>query len=375
MLIWSCSIPVLRRILGAHSALVRDSPLVPAVRSSFVGRVDELATLTRLIGRERLVSLVGPGGSGKTRLAGEVARGGACELHGFVELAPVRPGTALAPVVLNGCGIRDEPGRGALDRLHDRFGRAGAVLVLDNCEQVRDEVASLVADLLRGCPELRVLVTSRVALGLTGETVLPLSGLDRDADAVALFVERARRVQPALPSGPETEAAARRICLLADGLPLAIELAAAHARALALPDVEAGMVRRLRFLATRDSGALPHHRSLLASIAWSAELVGQDGRDVLAALSVVEGRSPSGPRWPPPARAGRPRWRPWWTTAWFSSTRGKPATCCSTPSATTRRPSSGTRPPGRPRAPACCGGWRHWPGRPAPASDGPMRRT
>jgi predicted ATPase/DNA-binding CsgD family transcriptional regulator len=262
----------------------------PAVASSFVGRARELEAVARLVGQRRLVSVVGPGGSGKTRLVSEAVRGDSFELHGFVELAAIRPGTGLALVVLAGCGFREEPGRSPGDRLRDRLGRAGGVLVLDNCEQIRDEVAALVAGLLRDCPRLRVLATSRVTLGVAGETVLSISGLDTDGEAAALFLDRARRVQPGLPTGAGTEAATRRICELADGLPLAIELAAAHTRALPLSDVEAGMAQRLRFLATRDPGVLPQHRSLLASIAWSAELVGQDARRVLAVLSVIQGR-------------------------------------------------------------------------------------
>lgn len=264
--------------------------VVPAVASSFVGRGRELAAVARLVGQRRLVSVVGPGGSGKTRLVGEAVRRGSFGLHGFVELAPVRPGGLLASVVLAGCGIRDEPGSSALDRLRDRLGCDAGVLVLDNCEQIRDEVASLVAGLLRDCPGLRVLATSRVTLGVAGETVLPIGGLDVAGEAVALFLERARRVQPALPTGALTDHAAARICRLVDGLPLGIELAAAHARALALPDIEAGMAQRLRFLATHQREVLPQHRSLLASITWSAQLAGEQARRMLAALAVFDGR-------------------------------------------------------------------------------------
>jgi len=273
---------------------VRDNtsvrPVAPAVASSFVGRGGELKAVARLVAQERLVSVVGPGGCGKTRLVTEAVRSGSFEVHGFVELAAVRPGRALAPVVLARCGFRDEPGRSPLDRLRDRLGRTGGVLVLDNCEQIRDELAALVAGLLRDCPDLQVLTTSRVTLRVAGETVLSIGGLDSDGEAAALFLDRARRVQPALPTGPGTDAATRRICQLADRLPLAIELAASHARALSLADLETGMAQRLGFLATRDPGVLPQHRSLQASIAWSAELVGEGPRRVLAALSVFEGR-------------------------------------------------------------------------------------
>lgn len=273
----------------------RDAPrasrlVVPGSASSFVGRTDDIARLERLVRSSRLVSVVGPGGSGKTRLVGEVLRTGSFPLSAFVELAPVRPGGAIAMAVLASCGIRDDPGRSPVDRLCDQLRGNSGVLVLDNCEQVRDEVAELTARLLRDCPTLTVLATSRVTLGVTGETVVALSGLASDEDAVALFRARAGAVQPALSDGPEADAAARRICRLADGLPLAIELAAAHARALALPDIEAGMTNRLGFLTSRDPSALPQHRSLVASIGWSAELVGEPSRRALTMLSLFGGR-------------------------------------------------------------------------------------
>lgn len=262
---------------------------VPGGVSSFVGRADDLAVVALLVERERLVSVVGPGGSGKTRLTAEAVRAGSFAVHGFVELASVTSGDGLVAAVLAGCGIRDEPGLGPLERLRTGLESLAAVLVLDNCEQIRDQVAALVATLLHGCPKLTVLATSRVTLGLTGETVHPLTGLDEDS-AAALFLDRARQVQPALPIGYAGTATAARICRLVDRLPLAIELAAAHARALALVDIETGMADRLRFLTTRDPNAMPQHRSLRASIGWSVTLVGDPARRALGALSVFEGR-------------------------------------------------------------------------------------
>ena len=136
---------------------------------------------------------------------------------------------------------------------------------------------------------MRILATSRVSLGVSGESVLPLVGLD-PADAVALFTDRARRVQPQL---AEADAVALEICALADGLPLAVELAAAHARALPLVDIRDGMADRMRFLAARDPAGLPRHRSVASSLDWSADLVGEPARAALAALSVVDGRFPT----------------------------------------------------------------------------------
>jgi len=261
---------------------------VPAAGSSFVGRHRESAALRRLLAGERLVTVVGPGGCGKTRLAAETVAGNGVAPLSFVELA-----AGQGPVddrVLAACGVRDDPGRTARERLLEVLAGRTGLLVLDNCEHVRDDAAALARDLLRHCPGVRVLATSRVDLGLPGEAVLPLGGLDPDGEAAALLLDRARQVQPRLPGGSATESAAREICRLLDGLPLAIELAAAHARSLPLPAIREAMGDRLGFLVGRDPTALPQHRSLAASIGWSVELVGPAERQALAALSVIEGR-------------------------------------------------------------------------------------
>jgi len=251
-----------------------------------VGRAVELSALTALVARERLVTVVGPGGCGKTRLTIEAVAGQ--PLHGFVELAAAAPATDLARAVSTACGLPEEPGRAPLDLLAEV---GDGLLVLDNCEHLRREVAALVDALLRRCPALRILATSRVTLGVSGEAVLALVGLEPD-DAVALFYDRARRIQPRL-ADADAGSVAGEICALADGLPLAVELAAAHARGLPLVDIRNGMADRMRFLAARDPAGVPRHRSVASSLDWSAELVGEPARVALAALSVVDGRFPT----------------------------------------------------------------------------------
>jgi predicted ATPase len=265
--------------------------VLPTPLTSFVGRIDELAAVAAAITRHRLVTLVGPGGCGKSRLAVEAARAGAAPLIGFVELAPMGPETSLPLAVLAGCGLRDDPARAAPERLAESLRDRAGLLVLDNCEHVRAGVAGLLDDLLPRCPQLHVLATSRVALGAGGEATVPLGGLAAP-DAAALFVDRARLVQPGLATDAPDRAAVVEICRLADGLPLAVELAAAHARALPIPAICDGMADRLRFLAARDPGDARPHRSLAASLDRSAELVGPAARRALAALSVVGGRFP-----------------------------------------------------------------------------------
>jgi predicted ATPase/DNA-binding CsgD family transcriptional regulator len=269
-----------------HTRLVAGVPTVlPCPVSSFVGRRRELAAVAGLVARQRLVSLVGTGGCGKTRLAGEWARSQPGDLVGFVELASLRDGVLLPVAVLVACGIREEPGTDAVDRAASRLAHERGVLVLDTCEHVRDEVAAFVDVLLRRCARLRILVTSRVSLGMAGETVLTVGGLD--SDGLELFLDRARAVQPDLvPDVPS----ARRICELADGLPLAIELASAKTRALSLTDIEAGMTDRLRFLTRTSPVGEPRHRSMEACIGWSYGIAEPRARRALRALSVLPGR-------------------------------------------------------------------------------------
>lgn len=258
---------------------------LPAPVSSFVGRRRELAALGALMERRRLVSLVGPGGSGKSRLAVEWARFRPGELVGFVELSPLPDGALLPVGVLAACGVREEPGIDALERVVGRLAEERGVLVLDTCEHLRDEAAAFADVLLRRCARLRLMVTSRVSLGVTGETVLPVGGLD--ADAPSLFLDRARGVQPDL---VPDEACAQRICELADGLPLAIELAAAKTRTLSLTDIRAGMEDRLDFLTGTAPVGDPRHRSMAACIEWSYRLAEPVARRALRALSVLPGR-------------------------------------------------------------------------------------
>ncbi|MCE0767903.1 LuxR C-terminal-related transcriptional regulator [Pseudonocardia kujensis] len=261
----------------------------PAVAWPFLGRARESAALDTLLARERLVTVTGPGGCGKTRLVVETAR--AWPVQGFVELSGLGPDSDLAAALLAACGIREEPGREPSSLLAERLADAPGVVVLDTCEHVRTQVADVVADLLGRCATVRVVATSRVSLGLPEEAVLPLAGLEPEGAGADLFLHRARRVQPELPEDPADRGIAARICRSADGLPLAIELAAAHARTLPLSGIGDGMTDRMRFL-VGGTGRTPRHGSLAASLAWSVGLVGEPAGRALRALSVLDGRFP-----------------------------------------------------------------------------------
>lgn len=276
--------------------MTEGEPSVPTLRRStaapFMGRDEELATLCRLCGAERLVTVVGPGGGGKTRLATEALAGVAPTVLGVVELATRVPGDDLWSVVLAACGIRDDPALTPAERFAQRIGDlvggGDALVMLDNCEHVRDAVAELVVAVLSRSPRLRVLATSRLSLGVPGETTLPVDGLPLE-EATALFLDRARRVRPDLPDTEDTARRARRIAGALEGLPLALELAAARARGLPLRVIEDSTADRLAFLAVGEHRE-PRHRSLQACLAWSTALLSERARSGLAAVSVIEGR-------------------------------------------------------------------------------------
>ncbi|MEJ2887203.1 helix-turn-helix transcriptional regulator [Actinomycetospora aeridis] len=257
----------------------------------FVGRAEELASLRGLSGAERLVTVVGPGGGGKTRLTLE-ALAATPGLVGVVELAAATPRDDLWSVVLDACDIRDDPLVPPPDRfarrVGDLVGDRAALLVLDNAEHVRAALGEVVVGLLERCPRLGVVVTSRVLLGVPGEVALPVEGLPPE-DAAALFLDRARRARPDLAASADTSDRARRIAEALDGLPLALELAAAHARGLSLRAIEAGTAERLALLAGRGPRAA-RHRSMQACLTWSTALLGDRARAGLAAVSVIEGR-------------------------------------------------------------------------------------
>ncbi|MEU1725802.1 BTAD domain-containing putative transcriptional regulator [Nonomuraea sp. NPDC005692] len=270
--------------------------------TSFVGRDEDVRRVTGLLGRARLVTLVGPGGAGKTRLAGAVGRrltpsGGVW----FVPLAAVGPDD-VPRVLLDLIRTRKEgaPARAEMDDLAELLADDDLVLVLDNCEHVIEAAATLCGTLLGRCPRLRVLATSREPLRIDGETLHPVLPLDlpepgatpeaaRSAAAVRLFGDRAAAVRPGFVLEGGALAATVEICRRLDGLPLAIELAAARLRALPVEAVAARLDDRFRLLTAGSRTALPRHRTLAAAVAWSWDLLDPGERALLERLSVVRG--------------------------------------------------------------------------------------
>ncbi|MGW5050536.1 BTAD domain-containing putative transcriptional regulator [Actinokineospora sp. NPDC004072] len=282
-------VALLRGELAPRQAAARPAEPPPPARgprplTSFVGRTAELARLRALLAERRLVTLVGPGGAGKTRLA-TVLAGELAAPTPFAALAGVHAAEDVVPAVLSAVGGRETPlfeampARAALDRLVDVLSARPAVLVLDNCEHVVDAAAHLVDALLARCPQLRVLATSREPLAITGETVFAVGPLPQ-ADALELFADRA-----AAAGAVVEQAVAAEICRRLDGLPLALELAAARLRSMTPRQVAARLDDRFRLLTGGDRTALPRHRTLRAVVEWSWDLLPADERLLAARLS------------------------------------------------------------------------------------------
>jgi len=298
---------VLRGELGERAESRRTN--LRAELTSFVGRDHDVAVVAGLISDRRLVTLTGPGGSGKTRLAAETARtllGDLPDGAWLVELAPVRPGDELAQVALAAMGLRDQPLLGggsagdSMDRLVAAVRDRGALLILDNCEHVIDAAAAFADRLLGECRRLRIIATSREPLGITGEALwqvepLALPAADaRPSDvasspAVRLLRDRAGAVRRDIGSDALTLSAMVRICQALDGSPLAIELAAARLRTMSLDQLARRLDDRFRLLTGGSRTALPRHRTLRAVVDWSWDLLSEAERAVLRRLAVFSG--------------------------------------------------------------------------------------
>ena len=312
--------------------------------TSFVGREADLERVGALLSEHRLVTLIGPGGAGKTRLAVEAARSALGALNGgalthranadgssadgahadgalsggvwLAELAPVTDPAEVAPTVLGAFGLREQAllytgraiggaagGRGtepdALERLVAALATRRALLVLDNCEHLVGAAAMLADRVLAGCPGIRILATSREPLNINGETLWPVGPLALPPDravaevrsyaSVELFEQRAGAVSPGFSVTGANAGAVHRICRALDGMPLAIELAAARMRSMTAEQVAARLDDRFRLLTGGSRTALPRHQTLRAVVDWSWDLLDEGERALLRRLSVFAG--------------------------------------------------------------------------------------
>jgi len=292
--------------VGGHPPQTPGPGNLPIELTSFVGRRHEIAEARTLLGGGRLLTLTGIGGVGKSRLARRVA----AELRRtyddsvwLVELGQLKESTLLAEVVASSLRLRSEPGLSVTDLLVRHMSPRQLLLVLDNCEQIIDAVAVLTETLLRSCPQLTVMATSREPLGIPGESVLrvpPLAVPDLrhhepssrgmpQYDAVRLFAERASTAVPTFEITDDNRMAVARICQRLDGLPLPIELAAVRLRALSAEQILDRLTDRFQLLTSGGRTAPSRQQTLRLSISWSYDLCHPDERRLWARLSVFAG--------------------------------------------------------------------------------------
>jgi predicted ATPase/DNA-binding CsgD family transcriptional regulator len=272
------------------------------VLTSFVGRTAAVGEVAGLLGEGRLVTVTGPGGVGKTRLAGEVARAVAGRFADGVwlaELAAVADPAQVAPVVAVALGVREQPGVPVAETLAQVLARQQLLLVVDNCEHVIGAAAELCAGLVAAADDVRVLATSRERLRVAGEACYRLGplGLPGPGDAanggggeaVALFADRARRADAHFSLAERDGPVVARLVARLDGMPLAIELAAARVEALGVAGLAERIEDRFALLVAGDRRAAGRHRSLAATVAWSYRLLGEQEQGVFRQISVFPG--------------------------------------------------------------------------------------
>ncbi len=297
--------PQLRADFPALRSLEATPNNLPQQVSSFVGRERELEECHQLLGRTRLLTLSGPGGLGKTRLALQLAADLLEDFPDgawFVELAPVGNGALVSQAVASALGVKETAGRPVLEALLQHAGSRQLLIVLDNCEHLVQACAELARALLNAGAQVKVLATSREDLRVAGETTYAVPALAVPASAqgetagrlaqyaaVRLFAERARAAQPAFRVTEQNAPSIAEICRRLDGLPLALELAAARVRALPVETIAARLGDRFRLLTGGDRTALPRQQSLRALIDWSHDLLTEPERVLLRRLSIFTG--------------------------------------------------------------------------------------
>ena len=280
---------------------------LPMQLTSFIGRERELEEVKHLLLGTRLLTFTGPGGTGKTRLALQLGAE-MLALKQFangvwlVEFAPLADPTLVPQTVASALGVREQPGRPILDALTDYVRAKSMLLILDNCEHLIQLCAQIAESLLHAAPRLKILATSREALGITGETVYRVPSLplpdpqqlhDMDAleqnDCVHLFMDRAMAAQPSLRLKEKNAPAIADICRRLDGIPLALELAAARTKVFPPEEIASRLDDRFRLLTGGSRTALERHQTLLALIEWSHNLLSEAERMLLRRLAVFAG--------------------------------------------------------------------------------------
>ena len=273
---------------------------LPDYLTSFVGRTDQLAELPRLVGTNRLVSLTGVGGTGKTRLAVEAARALLTDTPDgawLVELAPITNPQFIMTTIADTWGLRAGEGASIEDVVTRYLWSRDLLIVIDNCEHLLDAASDAIKFLLDACPNLRVIATSRESLGIPGEAVLRVPSLAladdshplEDSEAVRLFLDRVRAVRSDYEPSVEEMVDIGRICARIDGIPLGLELAAARLRSMSAGELAGRLEDSFRILSGSAKAALPRQRTLAATIDWSYDLLKPAEQAMFRRLSVFTG--------------------------------------------------------------------------------------
>ena len=265
---------------------------LPAQLTSFVGRADQLTEVRRLLVDNRLVTLTGAGGAGKTRLAIEVATALPDEFGDgvwWIDLAPVADPMVVPVAVARTLGLPDQPGRSPTETILRFLNDRKILLLLDNCEHLLEICGDLISTLLSGCPRLTILNTSREPISVAGEVTWRVPSLSLDDEAITLFADRAQRARPGFQIAGEDADLVAGICRRLDGMPLAIELAAARVRALSLRQISESLNDRFRLLTGGARNALRRQQTLRASVDWSHALLTEPERTLFRRLGVFMG--------------------------------------------------------------------------------------
>jgi predicted ATPase/class 3 adenylate cyclase len=303
--VYQLSAPGLSADFPPLKTLDKDRHNLPVQTTSFIGRRTEMIEIEQAITEYHLVTLVGSGGSGKTRLSLQVAANLLDQFPDgtwFIELAPITNPELIPQTILAAMGAQSQPGKDALDSLKDFLREKNLLLILDNCEHLIEACAKLVDTLLTAAPYLKILASSREALGVKGEQAwhvpslsipdlkhLPAGAELSRYEAVHLFIDRARLVQPHFAVTNNNAPAVAQICYRLDGIPLAIELAAARLRILTPEQISARLDDRFRLLTGGSRTALPRQQTLRALIDWSYDLLSAKEKLLLSRLAVFSG--------------------------------------------------------------------------------------
>ena len=263
----------------------------PAQLSRFIGRESEAGEVGAAIAQHRLVTVTGPGGVGKSRLAQHVAETLLPEFTEgarLIELAALPSGTFVVEAVAAAAGLRESSGTQLRAKIIDHLRERSLLLIFDNCEHVAGACADLAAAILGGCPGVRILATSREPLNVGGEILKPLRSL-ASAESVALFTDRTNAVRPGFALSERNASTLFEICRRLDGIPLALELAAARAKVLSPEQILERLADRFALLTGGTRTALPHQQTLRSTIDWSYDLLAQPERALLARLAIFAG--------------------------------------------------------------------------------------